>query len=360
MNASIYDIAAACGVSIATISRVLNNKGYVKKETRERVLKAIEESGYRPNVFARGMGLNSARMIGLLCTDVTDLYYARAVASIERLLKAEDYDVILCCTGSDPAKKKKYMRFLLDKKVDGILLIGSIFKEKKDNSHIQEAAAQVPVILINASLQAAGVYSVISDERDITCRMAESLVRSGCRSIHFLYDTDTFSAREKIRGFRKGIAACCAGGKAGQAVCGISRIHPDDMRSGRDRWPDQAMPGTADGILCANDLIAARVIKYLSGMGKRVPEDVRVIGYDDTVISEITTPSITSIDNRIEDLCAEGVSLLLKHFRGERPPMLTILPSRTVYRESFPDPGLSAPLPASKRREPDAKGGIGP
>ena len=337
MSTDIYDIAEHCGVSIATVSRVLNQKGNVRESTRLCVLEAIAELDYSPNVFARGMGLNSARMIGVLCTDVTDLYYARAVSGIERLLKAEGYDLILCCTGNDPAKKRQYLRFLLDKKVDGIFLIGSIFKEKHDNSHIRQAAAEVPVILINAVLRSPNVFCVVCSDRDASARMSGELIRSGCRSILFAYDTDTTSTREKIRGFRAGVRQALPGIHVRAAVSMALKDSEDD----RLAFPD--LPeGTAitdfDGILCSGDLLAARIQKMLHRAGQACPAQVRIIGYDNTAIGGITTPTLTSIDSRIDDLCEAGVAALIAHLNGQALPEKVVLNPEPVYRESFPEP----------------------
>ena len=141
---TIYDIAKACGVSIATVSRVLNNSDKVSEKTRQKVLAVIQQQNYSPNPFARGLGLDSMKMIGLLCTDVSDAFYAKAVALVEHELKQRGLDMMLVCTGNDLNEKKKYIQFLLKKHVDAIILIGSPFREDGDNSHIAEAAREVP------------------------------------------------------------------------------------------------------------------------------------------------------------------------------------------------------------------------
>lgn len=142
---NIYDIASKAGVSIATVSRVLNGKGNVSEKTKEHVLSIIEEMGYTPNIFARGLGLNSIKMVGILCSDVSDIYYATAVSTIEKELRQSGYDSLLCCTGDNIEDRKKSIDLLLSKRVDAILLVGSTFKEKSDNSHILDAAKTFPL-----------------------------------------------------------------------------------------------------------------------------------------------------------------------------------------------------------------------
>lgn len=130
---NIYDIAKQAGVSIATVSRVLNGSKNVSPKTERRVLTVMEESGYTPNVFARGLGLNTMRTIGILCTDVSDLYYSKAVSILEKLLRELGYDSLLCCTGDSPEQKKKSLEMLANKRVDAMLMIGSGFRENLKN-----------------------------------------------------------------------------------------------------------------------------------------------------------------------------------------------------------------------------------
>lgn len=99
-------------VSIATVSRVLNSSEHISEKTRRRVLEVMESSGYTPNAFARGLGLNSMRMIGVMCTDITDAYYSKAICQIENLFRKKNYDTVLCCTGNDFENKKSIFGIL--------------------------------------------------------------------------------------------------------------------------------------------------------------------------------------------------------------------------------------------------------
>ena len=131
MNLTIYDISQKANVSIATVSRVLNGSDKVSEKTRQKVLNIIEEFGYTPNVFARSLGLNTMKTIGILCADSSDIYLSKAVYYLETLLRASGYNAILCCTGYETANKESCMSLLLSKKVDGIILTGSNFVERE-------------------------------------------------------------------------------------------------------------------------------------------------------------------------------------------------------------------------------------
>ena len=163
---TIYDISEKAGVSIATVSRVLNGSSNVSEKTKQKVLDVINQCEYTPNAFARGLGLNTMKTIGIMCADSSDLYLAKAIYYIEQKLRGNGYDSILCCTGYDLENKKSCMNLLITKKVDGIILVGSNFVYDKDteNRYILDAASQVPVMLLNAALEAPNVYSILSDD----------------------------------------------------------------------------------------------------------------------------------------------------------------------------------------------------
>ncbi len=126
---NIYDISQLAGVSIATVSRVINGSDRVSARTRQKVLRVIEENGYTPNAFARGLGLNTMHTVGLLCADSSDPYLAQAVYNLEQELRLNGYDCLLCCTGYARETKEKYLDLLLSKRVDGLIFVGSQFTE---------------------------------------------------------------------------------------------------------------------------------------------------------------------------------------------------------------------------------------
>lgn len=145
---NIYDVSKKAGVSIATVSRVLNGSPNVSERTRTLVLQVMDELGYTPNVFARGLGLGTIQTIGIMCSDSSDPYLAHAIYYLEQGLRGYGYDSILCCTGSSLKTKQKYFELLHSKKVDALILAGSKFIEMNpdDNNYIIEAAKELPVL----------------------------------------------------------------------------------------------------------------------------------------------------------------------------------------------------------------------
>ena len=184
-------------MSIATVSRVINGSDRVSPRTRQKVLRVIEENGYTPNAFARGLGLNTMHTIGLLCADAADPYLAQAVNDLERRLRQSGYDSLLCCTGYEQETKEKYLSLLLSKRVDGLVLVGSHFVESEEagNAYIRRAAQEVPVMLLGGALAGQNLYAVRCDERAAMRGAVRRLLASGRQNVLSLYNSMSFAGR---------------------------------------------------------------------------------------------------------------------------------------------------------------------
>jgi LacI family transcriptional regulator/LacI family asc operon transcriptional repressor len=207
---NIHDIASLCNVSVATVSRVINNNPKVSAVTREKVLRAMQEAAFVPNAFAKGFGRNSLRIVGILCTDVANLYYATIVSLLEKNLRQKGFDSLLCCTGYAFSDKRSHLADLLQKRVDAVILVGSAYREERDNAHIREAALQIPVFMLNTHLQMPNVFCVLCDEREAMSSGVGQLAAAGCREILYLHDMNrwAWAGSQKLAGYRDGLAAC--------------------------------------------------------------------------------------------------------------------------------------------------------
>ena len=324
---NIYDIAEAAGVSIATVSRVLSGAENVRPQTRQKVLEVVEKTQYTPNAFARGLGLGSMKMVGILCTDVSDSFYARAVSILEHELRLLDFDALLYCTGSDLKDKQRYTSHLLAKHVDAIVLVGSAFKEQIDNSHIEFAAKHVPVLIINGLVECENTYCILCDEYRAMYENVRLLHLHGCKKLAFLYHAASYSTVQKIAAYREAvqkyglalnenlIAYCDKTCESAEDVCtDLLNLHPD-----------------IDAIVTAEDLLAVGACKALSRRGMNLP----VIGFDNSAFSVCATPTITSVDNMLGDMCAEAANILSTVLAGNKAPHKTILKAKLVERETF-------------------------
>lgn len=321
---NIYDVAKKAGVSIATVSRVINNSPKVSEKTRRRVKEVMRLGDYVPNAFARGLGLDTMGMVGVMCTDVTDPFYAAAVGQVEALLRQEGMDTVLCCTGPDLADKKRALSELVKRKVDAVVLIGSAFKEEKDNSHIREAATQVPVVIVNGCIELENVYCVMCDERGALRELVEKLAREGYRKPLYLYDATTYSGNEKLCGFREGCEKYLSG--EGRAVK-VDRELEAALAAVAEEWEKSPF----DCVMASEDLLAVGALKALERMGKKMP----VVGFNNSVLCQCTTPGLTSVDNMLEGMCRAAVRLLSDLDEGRMPSPKTVLSARLVQRETF-------------------------
>ncbi len=328
---NIYDIASRAGVSIATVSRILNNKGNVRKATELKVLAVMEEMGYTPNVFARALGLNSIKAVGVLCSDVSDIFYAKAVSVIESELREQGYDATLYCTGHDIDDKKRALGSLLAKKVDAIILVGSVFQDRKDNSHIKDAAKSVPVVIINGEFEFENTYSIYCAEAKAVEDVVDLLVERGRKSFLYMYDIDSFSGDKKRNGFLAGLKK--HGIKFNKKRILKCERNFDSYKNAIFKVIDSGMK--FDAIVCSEDMLAVGAIKALTARKLVVPDDVAVVGCNNSILAESSTPTITSIDNKVEALCVDTVRTLLDVFDGKDVSHIKKIYANIVGRESF-------------------------
>ncbi len=335
MAMTIYDISRRAGVSIATVSRVINGSSKVSPATKDKVLRIIEESGYSPNVFARGLGLNTMNTIGLLCADVSDPFLAEAVYHIEQDLREGGYDVLLCCTGYELAQKQKCMEMLISKRVDAMVLIGSNYVEEnpESNAYIRRAAQKIPVMILNGELDAPNVYSTLCDDFSAICDLAGRFIAAGQTNILYLYNSNSFSGRNKLAGFREAFR-----------LAGLT-IPRDNIRffTSRTKSISDISDYLADlydkgqrhpVIMCSDDRVAIGAVKFAHRCGLKIPDDVAITGFNNLNMSTYCHPELTSVDNKLESICHHCVSALINILGGIDTPKKTLFSYELVERES--------------------------
>lgn len=333
MAMTIYDISQKAGVSIATVSRVINGSGNVKASTQKKVMDIIEQYDYTPNAFARGMGLNSIKTVGILCADSSDLYLAKAVYLLEQDLQANGYEALLCCTGYHLNARKNYLNLILSKKVDSIILVGSNFiaPTEVENSYISEAAEQVPIMLLNAAYSHPNVYSTLCDDHAAMQEAASAMLQAGIRNILYLYNSDSYSGIRKRRGVEDALLQ--AGVTDLEKYIRFYKGKPDKVADITDFIEQIADSGVAfDGIIASEDSLAIGGIKYAQKRGLRIPEDLSVIGCNNSILTECCSPELTSVDNRLETLSHQLVQTLLRVIDGEEMPKKSIYSGKLVKR----------------------------
>lgn len=329
---NIYDIAELAGVSIATVSRVVNDSPRVSEKTKQKVRAIMEENGYTPNVFARGLGLDSMKTIGILCPDVSDAYMATAVAHLESRMHEHGYDCILCCSGFEQSIKEKYVSLLLAKRIDALIMVGSTYAgaegEESRVQYVFDAARQVPVFLINGYLDGENIYCAYGDDYQATYDVTSQMIETGRRRILFLCDSHSYSAVRKLAGYESALKS------HGLPVLGDlklyvkNRIHTvrDILLERRDL--------RFDSVIATDDGLAVGAIKYANAKLLKIPEDLCITGFNNSALSICSDPELSSVDNRVEELCNITISNMMKIIQEKEPDISRNckIPCRLVKR----------------------------
>lgn len=330
---TIYDISEKAGVSIATVSRVLNGSSSVSEKTKKKVLDVIAQYEYTPNAFARGLGLNTMKTIGIICADSSDLYLAKAIYYIEQKLRANDYDSILCCTGYDLEAKAAAVNLLITKKVDGIILVGSnfIYDNDADNQYVVDAAAQLPLMLLNAALDAPNIYSVISDDFTSMYEATLQMISTGIRDIVYFYNSASYSGKKKLAGYLAAMEEqkLSAGSGLLQFYHGSHEDIPA-MTGHLMKLHDQGLE--FHGVIASDDTLALAAVKYAKLMGYSIPEDFSILGYNNSMLVSCCDPELTSIDNKLETLCQHLITTLMGVLDGNEMPKKTVFSGEIIRR----------------------------
>ncbi len=330
---TIYDISEKAGVSIATVSRVLNGSSNVSEKTRKKVLDVINRYEYTPNAFARGLGLNTMKTIGILCADSSDLYLAKGIYYIEQKLRSNGYDSLLCCTGYTLENRINSLNLLINKKVDSVVLVGSnfIYENEENNRYICNAAAQVPIMLLNGALDAPNVYSIVSDDftsmYEATCQMIDS----GVNDILYYYNSASYSGKRKLAGYRLAMEERDL--LKSPELLQFYRGSHEDIPAMTEHLKQLHRDGLSfHGLIAADDTLALSAIKYAGELGIAIPSELSIIGYNNSMLVNSCVPELTSIDNKLETLCQHLISTLLGVLDGREMPKKTIFSGELVRR----------------------------
>lgn len=326
---NIYDISEKAGVSIATVSRVLNGNSRVSEKTRQKILAVMEETGYQPNIFARGLGLNTMNTIGILCADSSDAVLASAVYAVEQELRKYQYDALLCCTGYGAELKEKYAKLLLSKRVDALILVGSNFVEAEveKNQYIIEAAKSVPVIIVNGWLDAPNVYCAVCDDVEVMEQVTSQFLKRSDR-ILWLYRSNSFGSRSKQEGVHRAFLYEGKQLPEQQNVLFHGSIE-DTCQMLLERWNNGQR---WDVILCSDDELAVGAVKFARKAGISIPDQLQIVGYNNSKPGICCEPEITSIDNHLDYVSQSAVHMLMKVLEGEQIPAKLCASAEIVTR----------------------------
>lgn len=321
MSVTVRDVAKHSGVSVATVSRVINNSPDVTGPTREKVNRAIDELGYAPPVIAKGIAMGKMKTIGLLIPDINNMYYPAVIRGIEDTLTQHSYSVFLCNTDEDIDEEKRYINILETKSINAMMFLGTR-SATKDNAHIVELSKRLPVLMINDYLIGSDVYSVMTDEVEGAYRAVNYLMGLGHRKIALINgDVDYTTYRYKRRGYERALADANIALREEYVV--PEDPHEEGGYRGATRLIEMADRPTA--IFTASDQIAIGVMKSIYEHGFTIPGDLSLVGFSDIPIAKQLFPELTTVNQfpyRTGVIAAEVIIKLINNIAMDQKRIL--------------------------------------
>jgi LacI family sucrose operon transcriptional repressor len=322
MKPKISDVAKRAGVSPTTVSRVLNNRGYISEETRENVHRAMNELNYFPNDVARSLFNKRSNLIGIILPTTSNPFFGELTFHIENICASLGYKVLLCNSLNRIDKEEKYLEMLMRNQVDGIIV--GTHNRGIINYHKQNLA----VVAIDRHLSE--TIPVVSSDNYEGGKMAtELLISKGCQSIIHINGQKELETPAMLR--RKAYEDVMV--KNGRAPITYEIPEVFDRQS-QQRVISQifAECQDVDGVFASNDLFAASFIAEAKKRGLAVPGQVKVVGYDGTETSQILLPELTTIQQPIADIAKKAVEILVKEIEGHftEIPLETRLPVKLL------------------------------
>lgn len=306
------DVAKLAGVSRSAVSRTFTPNTYVSAETRAKVMAAAEMLGYRPNAIARSLSKRSSGLVGVVCSDLNNPFYAHLLELLSGALQKRGLGILLLV--GDASRMDELLERLLSYQVDGIILPASKLTSRLA---VQLNHSGRPVVLVNHHLSDGGVSTVGGDNYHGGLLVADLLAAKGFRRIAYVSGPpDTSSAVDRGRGVQDGLA------RHGLAL--HMRASGEDSREVTQQVVRQFMsaPVQPDAIFCANDLMALAAMEVVQiEFGKSVPTDIGIVGYDNTPLSASTLHPLTSVDQNLPLMADEAVSMLMEKIAGRPVPV---------------------------------------
>ncbi len=323
--ATLKDVSKETGLSMGTVSRVLNNRGYISQETRDKVDAAMKKLNYQPNELARSLSLSTSTILGIIIPSLANPYFANLVQYLEEAAAQEGYQSMVYVSNGKLEREKLLLNQCQKNRVAGIILASSMF------STLPLKHIGVPVVTIERPQEFASA-SIECDNRAGGKLAASHLVGRGCS--HLLAITNvqgnTMPADDRTLGFveeaqRSGIEHHEV--QYSEAIYESMDYH-EFLTGILSTFPH------TDGLFCSNDIMAAQALQVLQAMGRKVPQDIKVIGFDDIPLASMLTPPLTTIRQPLKAMAQMAVSTFLGAKNGTEGLMSVKLSVQLVQRQT--------------------------
>jgi len=324
--ATLQDVAARAGVTVTTVSRMLNGRVKVSGKTREKIEKAMRELDYRPNEMARALAKKSSNIIGLMVPSAKQYFFAELIQEVENAVAAQGCQLLLCISDHELEKENAYYQTLLGDRVRGIIVAS--YSQGFENLSRRGA----PVVYIERQPEDGTPYAMM-DSLQGGRLAAEHLIAKGCTKLLYLSGNASRNSVSNLR-YEGFCAACSEAGLVKPMLAEaeweefVSLDYSETIRRVFQEHPD------TDGILASNDLIAATIVRHCLKNGIRIPGRLKVVGYDDTTFAALCPVPLTTIHQPVAEVARYAVDCLVRCAAGETVPVSTVFPVRLVERET--------------------------
>ena len=323
--ATIVDVARLAGVTPTTVSRVINNRGYISEKTKKRVHEAMDELGYQPNEIARSLTKQKSNTIGVIVPHISHPYFAKLISNLENEAAKKDYKIILCNSKEKAEKEKQYLDMCKSNRVAGIIICSGNVESNKINT------GGIPVVLLEKNFEE-GKLGIQCDNYQGGKLATEHLIECGCKKI--LHLSGVIDEEMPADNREKAFIDVCS---KNEVEYFIKKYDIDTYN--QMNYYDYIKAALneiegVDGIFASSDLIAAQVIQVCNEIKIRIPEDIKLVGFDDVDISQLTTPRITTVHQPIKEMARLSIELIDAKYNNIEVNEKTILPIKLIIRES--------------------------
>ena len=327
---TIYDIAAKAKVSISTVSRVLNNSDKVRESTRKHVLSVLEKHNYTPNALARGLVNKSMRTIGIIMSDIRNMHFAQTAYTIESHFFNWGFSVLLCNTSNKLEKKKDYLRILAEKKVDGVIFVGSAFTDINIERDIRRYLHSTPIVVANGIINLPQAHSVLMDHNLGMGLAVGHLKERGHHDIMLVRNSRSYNSANKAKGFLHVMRTF------GLPVDDSHIIESDIGYKGGTEAVNKIikMGKKTSALIFCDDASAFTGMTRLQENGFAIPQDFAIIGYDQSDYSILARPQLTSIDIKIASFSSIIANTLHDILQGKEVGTTISLSPELIIRHS--------------------------
>jgi LacI family transcriptional regulator len=327
--ATIREVAEMAGVSFATVSHVINQTRFVSEETRQRVLEAMKELGYRPNALAQSLRSGKTKTFGLILPDISNPFFAEIGRCIEDAAFKLGYSVILCNSERNPDKEDFYVDVLIKKQVDGVIFVGTTDQVESLDPLLDQ---KLPVVVIDRDLPNLEVDALLIDNYAGGIQATRHLIDCGHRRIACIGGPSLITPDSKrVNAYHE--ALNLAGLPLDERLVIRGDYHPESGYEITKMLLNQPDPPTA--FFVCNDMMAFGALRAIANAGCKVPEDISVVGFDDIELAAYFNPTLTTVAQPKVEIGIRSTQLLIERIEQKsRPYQKAVLPVKLIVRES--------------------------